>query len=213
MSYQIYTLPQFPGVKVLVSLFTNVSNIDEIKQGVISLKQEYNYGFVNAANIISTEQLNSAIHKTLTTYQFAESEDNEKKRKKKLRTNSIYAEILLNLSPNANITDSLNRFGISKSSANLIVLKVYGLESLDNGGPQAVKNEQQTSDDLFKEDFEKIQKVISGSVVDSFSNEKLIGISDNKLIKKNYKLGATMIEDDREKLSDLLVGVIQLSDF
>ncbi|GMM33705.1 Cgi121 protein [Saccharomycopsis crataegensis] len=203
----IYKYPQFPHVQVLGVLATNVKNIDTIKQAVISLDQRYDYCFINAANVVSVEQINCAIFKTLTNYYFNE--------KKPLRTNSVHAETILNLSPNANITDSLNRFGISKGSANLIILKVYGL-----GGPQQrqQENESLLPDDAAKDlqgviqrDLQNIKDVVEAEVAELDNDEQLVGISDLKLIKKNYKLGDMMVED-REVLSRLLVSVLQLSD-
>lgn len=188
-----YKLPQFPQYEVFVSIFEGVSNLEEIKQGILSLNAEYDYCFINAANIVSIEQLNSSISKTLTNYEYPSSTNN-----RKLKTTSIHAEILLNLSPNKNIIDSLKRFGISSKSNNLIVLKIHKM------------NEDKKLENL--SDYQNLLNVLKFNKELVFKDENLL--YDLKTIKKNYKLSANnMVEDNLKELSNLLIGIIMLKDY
>lgn len=180
----VLEFPSFPQIKVYGVLFTHVSNAEDIKKGILSLDDRYDFQFINSANIVSLSQLKAAVFKTLVNYHF---------REKKLRTNSVNSEVLFNLSPNANISDSLNRFGVSKSSENLIVLKITGLE----------ENSSVNMDVL--------DDVISGKRQE-LSDTNLAKYADLKTIKKNYKLGPAMTTDSKN-LGDLLVGIIQMADF
>lgn len=157
----------------------NVTNGEAIKKEIILLNPVYDYGFINADNVASVEQLNSAIVKTFTNLEYG----------KGLKTNGLYSELLLNLSPNDNISDSLTRFGISRLLKNMIVVKIG--DNLDHEKVLA-----------------ELKELVDGEFTD-FDSSSLV--ANYKVIKKNYKLGESMVEDLR--LSDLLIGIIQLSDY
>lgn len=84
-------LPQFPCTQIYIGLVTNVSNADEIKTKIASLP----YGFIDARNIISQEQLLSAVYRALTEKEY-----------NKLRTKNLHSEIVFSLSPNSNVCTS-----------------------------------------------------------------------------------------------------------
>lgn len=87
------SFPQFPETTVLVALFQDVENAQQVKTNLIKGNEQYDFCFINADNIISQKQVLSATYKTLV-------DDKNKTTKSK----SLNTEIILNVSPFRNVS-------------------------------------------------------------------------------------------------------------
>lgn len=111
--HHIHRLPQFPQHVVHVHKFTSVSNSSTIKTHLIDGNTAYDFAFIDARNVISEEQLMSAVYRALLDH------TNDK-----IRTKTVHSEIIFSLSPTQNIGDALRRFGIQDDSKDVIVVKI-----------------------------------------------------------------------------------------
>lgn len=113
-----FIYPQF-NRHISVLLFENVTNASEIRQGLISGDEKFEFAFVDPSNIVSIEQLKLAIYRALND---AESGH--------MRTKSIHGEILFCFSPVNNIMDAFRRFGINDHTCAFFAIKVA--DNIDN---------------------------------------------------------------------------------
>lgn len=103
------TLPQYSEFTIRISLYKNVENLDEIRSNLAHLP----IAIINAATIVSREQLLSAIYRV-----FLEKKYN------RIRTKNLHSECLLALSPTSNIGDAFKKFGITSHSKEIICLQI-----------------------------------------------------------------------------------------
>lgn len=108
----LVTIPQFPDQKVLVALFAEVQNAEEIKKLLVDQDLEFDYSFIDASVVVSVEQLLSAVYKTLLDV-----------RNETMKSKNTNSELIFNLSPFNGISDSFSKIGIASSSKNLILVK------------------------------------------------------------------------------------------
>ncbi|KAF2755276.1 CGI-121-domain-containing protein [Pseudovirgaria hyperparasitica] len=164
-------LSHLPEQPVYVALFTGVTNASQLLDRVQAAgRDEFNvqeradleYAFLDAASILSTTHLLSAVFRALN--------DQSKNR---LKSKNIHSEIVFCLSPNNNIGESFRRFGVAKSTTNLLVVKVPDHDSTVTA--QSIAEHLDTRID------------IKGSSV-AFSNETLAACSHIDNIKKIYKI-------------------------
>lgn len=182
----IIELPSFTKYKAVATLVTDVENLKEIKENLIKGNKEYDYGFINASNVVSLEQIRSAYYKVMV---------DEKNGGMKTRT--LHTEMIYNLCPSKNIMDCLNRYGISKDSKTLLVLKIVESEKL--------------VDDFVSETLKNLQKIVHGNFVD-LSDAELQKHVNLKTIEKynQIKIRGTLLENNWNNISRLLVTSIQL---
>ncbi|WVQ65024.1 uncharacterized protein L199_003194 [Kwoniella botswanensis] len=145
---ETYTLPSFPSEYSTIHLcyFQNVRNSPEIKKRLVvaattkgeegeKLRSEVDFGFLEGDVLVSKDHLLTSILTTLL-YSFPSTSNSNSEipsieplsisstaTKPKTRTHNLHSEILLTLSPNNNITDSIRRHGISDTTSNLVVVK------------------------------------------------------------------------------------------
>lgn len=176
----------FDKYKAVAILAKNVTNLQNIKENLIKGNTDYDYSFINAQNIISLEQLYSAFYKVMLD----ESHGSMKSR-------TLHTELIYALSPFKNILDCLNKFGISKTSDTLLVVKI-------------VKGETVTPI-FIKENLENLERIIDGDLIE-LNDENLQGSANVKMIEKNYKLNIrnTALKDDWDKITRSLVAITQL---
>lgn len=179
-------VPVFDKYKAVAILAKNVTNLQNIKENLIKGNTDYDYSFINAQNIISLEQLYSAFYKVMLD----ESHGSMKSR-------TLHTELIYALSPFKNILDCLNKFGISKTSDTLLVVKI-------------VKGETVTPI-FIKENLENLERIIDGDLIE-LNDENLQGSANVKMIEKNYKLNIrnTALKDDWDKITRSLVAITQL---
>lgn len=184
--YIIIEIPSLDKYKAIGTFAVDVQNLKDIKENLIKGNKEYDYGFINAKNVISLEQIYSAYYKVMVD-----------EKSGGMRTRTLHTEMIYDLSPFKNIMDCLNKYGVSKDSNVLLILKI-------------VKSEELTKN-FINQTLENLQKVINGNFV-HFSDAELQKHADLKLIEKHNQLQirGTPLENNREKLSRLLVTSTQL---
>nr|CAG8605196.1 12253_t:CDS:10 [Entrophospora candida] len=152
-----------------ISLFINVKNSTELKKRLLSHDSELSYAFVDAKVLLIA--INNAVHYENLGI---------------LKTHNVHSEIVYNLSPTTNISESLRRFGISNSSNTILIIKVG--EDSDN-----VKSH--------------LSKLIDG---EESSLEELSKFTDFSCIKKppKYENSSLLINKDFIKLTNFQVGAL-----
>ncbi|XP_022916569.1 EKC/KEOPS complex subunit TPRKB-like [Onthophagus taurus] len=148
--------------KVIIKLFQNVKNVPEIRQKIIS--SSLKCCVIKPSLITDPLQVIVAANKAVCA--------------QKLKTKSIYSEILFNLSISKNITQSLQTFGIHDKETDLLVV--------------VITNDIDNSEEVFKE--------IDGDETDVI---KLQDLCDTKALCKAYKIG-----DEEFKCVDLIDSVV-----
>lgn len=184
MSYNLLELSRFPQDVAFATLYTGVTNHSDVKKQLISGNKDYDFAFINAANIVSMEQVYAALHKCLL------DTHNGTGKAKTLQT-----QLIVTLSPARNIMQALQRFGIPSDgeTSDLIVIKMLSK-------PDATK-------DRLDEISSHLDKIIQFKEKSALSDSALTQVTDFNLVRKNYKLKG---ESDRTHLSRLIVGTIQL---
>lgn len=186
MSYsQVVSFPQFPQHKALITLFKNVlpETISTIKQQLIQANPKYDYCFLNTKYIISLEQLENSIHKSILN-----------KHNNSMQANTLNTEILLNLSPVNVISDAIKRFGILDDCSNTVVVKVI------------------LPDDDAEQIQKELTDLVDGENV-AITDEILLELVDVSKFKKVYKLNDAVIAPDvnlQWQLTRLAIGACLL---
>ncbi|GMG39708.1 unnamed protein product [Ambrosiozyma monospora] len=191
-NYRLLDINQFPSYKVFATVFTDVKNTDEIKSHLIKGDRQYDFAFINAENILSFEQLYSALYKALL------DDTNDRKKSKTLHT-----ELIFDLAPQKNIMECLNKFGISSHSSNLLVIKIIKSQQNYITDPQ-----EEEKVPVWEDVFDQLNQNIDGEVV-SLNDETFKNFANLNTIKKNFKLGNTFTENT-DKLNRQLISVTQL---
>lgn len=179
-------VPVYKKYKAVCFLASNVKNCQEIKENLIKANKDYDYGFINAKNVVSLEQLYSGFYKTV----MSQHDGNMKSR-------TLHTELIYSLSPFKNIMDCLNKFGISKDSNSILIVKIVESETLNN--------------DFIKTQQEHLKSIIDGEFLD-ITDDSLQEITDIKALEKNYKLKirSTKLENNWPSISRNLVSITQL---
>ncbi|ODN74024.1 EKC/KEOPS complex subunit CGI121 [Cryptococcus amylolentus CBS 6039] len=151
-SYALQNFPPAHST-IHVALFHNVTNAPQIRQRLIKASQyppgeegdkaraDVDFGFVEGDLLVSKEHLLSALLATLL-YAYPSTSpaptdppslsppdisslalNSEQDRVPKTRSHNLHSEILLLLSPNNNISDSIRRHGLSEKTTRLAVVK------------------------------------------------------------------------------------------
>ncbi|WWC96843.1 hypothetical protein V866_003718 [Kwoniella sp. B9012] len=189
---ETYTLPSFPSEYSTIHLcyFQNVRNSPEIKKRLVvaattkgeegeKLRSEVDFGFLAGDVLVSKDHLLTSILTTLL-YSFPSTSNSNSEIpsieplsissipiKPKTRTHNLHSEILLTLSPNNNITDSIRRHGISDTTSNLVVVKFT--------------NPSQSQESV----YEGIKRVVDGELIELDGIERN---TDWTRVDKIYKL-------------------------
>lgn len=192
MSFEPYlpivtSFPQYPGYTILITLFKDVKNSKDIRSKLISGDPEYEYAFIDPTSIYSLEQVLAATYRAVNDTEAGF-----------LRTKNVHSEVIFSLSPNNNIMDGLRRFGISDKSTSLLAIKLIKSESHDT-----TKLIQETS----KPFLEFLENVIDGTLT-RVSDEAIEELCDLNLLKKNYKLPATVTTS--KQINNAIISAISL---
>lgn len=179
-------VPIFDSHKTLALLVNNVQNLAEIKENLIKGNLDYDYAFINAKNIVSLEQIYSAYYRVMQDFSH-----------NTMKSRTLHTEFIYALSPFKNIMDCLNKFGISKTSDTLLIVKI-------------VKKEEATPE-YFKSQVEHLKEIVDGNIID-LNDDNLQSTADKKSISKNYKLKAAGLptEFDWNFITRNVISIIQL---
>ncbi|XP_053719595.1 EKC/KEOPS complex subunit TPRKB [Synchiropus splendidus] len=102
----------FSDMYVTQMLFKNVKNSAELRQGAVDGK--ISAALLNPTMLVGPFQVLVATNKAVHLQKLG-----------KMKTRSLYSEIIFNLSPTNNISEAFKRFGVSDSDNSLLVVLVH----------------------------------------------------------------------------------------
>nr|XP_057933082.1 EKC/KEOPS complex subunit TPRKB [Doryrhamphus excisus] len=162
-----HELELFPDLNVTQILFKDVKNATELRQNAVD--GTITGALINPTMLVSPFQVlvaaNKAVHLNKTG---------------KMKTRSLFSEIIFNLSPTNNISEAFRRFGISDGDDSVLVVLVHNKEE-----------SQLVTDITAKVDGQQVPL------------DDLSSLSDHAKIKKLYK-----ITPQEEKCGTLLDAVV-----
>ncbi|KAL3977428.1 titin [Sarotherodon galilaeus] len=163
----IQKLELFPDHRVTQMLFKEVKNPAELKKS--AMEGKINGALINPTMLVDPFQVLVAANKAVHL-----------EKVEKMKTRTLYSEIIFNLSPTNNISDAFKRFGISDGDDSVLIVMVDS------------KDESQ--------DVSDIAARVEGRQVPV---EELSSLSDHAKIKKLYK-----VTPQEEKCGSLLDAVV-----
>ncbi|XP_029901583.1 EKC/KEOPS complex subunit TPRKB [Myripristis murdjan] len=161
------SLELFPDHKVTQVLFRDVKNAAELRQSAVEGK--INGALINPTMLVHPFQVLVAANKAVHLDKIG-----------KMKTRSLYSEVIFNLSPTNNISEAFKRFGISDGDDCVLVVLV-----------------QSTDESQL---LEEITAKVDGRQVPV---EEISSLSDPAKIKKLYKVSPL-----EEKCGTLLDAVV-----
>ncbi|KAL9959701.1 hypothetical protein ACROYT_G033047 [Oculina patagonica] len=169
-----YNIENNPSYSMNLALFTDVTNSSELRQLIVQGKLEA--ALLNASMVSDPFHVVIAGHKAFQLFQQG-----------KMKTRTLHSEIIFNLSPSTNITDSFKKFGILDNTSNVLVVMI-------------------TQEDAVKK-ISEVSKLINGKLV---TLTTLSTICDQEKIKKIY--GITEEELQCGSLQDGIITRIATKD-
>ncbi|XP_052432353.1 EKC/KEOPS complex subunit TPRKB [Carassius gibelio] len=160
-------LELFPEYMVTQLLFKDVKNTTELRK--MAVNGEIKGALINPSMVVDSFQILVAANKAVHLHKNG-----------KMKTRSLYSEIIFNLSPTNNISEAFKRFGISDSDSAVHIVLVHNKDETLN-----------INDIILKVDGQQI-------AVDRVSD-----LTDVAKIKKLYK-----VAPPEEKCGSLLDAVV-----
>ncbi|KAL4656775.1 EKC/KEOPS complex subunit TPRKB-like [Arapaima gigas] len=167
-------LDLFPAYYVTQCLFKDVKNAAELRKSAVG--GEIKGALIKPSMVVDSFQVVVAANKALHLQKVG-----------KMKTRSLYSELIFNLSPSNNISESFKKFGISDSDSTVLVVLIHS----DEEG----------------RDVQDIQRKVVGQQVPA---ELVSTFSDIPQIKKLYKITAE--EDCVDHLLDAVVCRMAVKD-
>ncbi|XP_016384513.1 EKC/KEOPS complex subunit Tprkb-like [Sinocyclocheilus rhinocerous] len=160
-------LELFPEYTVTQLLFKDVKNATELRK--MAVNGEIKGALINPSMVVDAFQILVAANKAVHLHKSG-----------KMKTRSLYSEIIFNLSPTNNISEAFKRFGISDSDSAVLIVLVHN-----------------------KDETLNIDNIISKVDGQQIAVDRVSDLNDVAKIKKLYK-----VAPQEEKCGSLLDAVV-----